>query len=81
MHGWVLFLRAVFSLAYCIACLLVWDWCNLFEFLHEIFQQVKALNDGGEFPSNAEVVIAPPSIFLQTVKDSIRSDIKVSANV
>ncbi|CAM9956737.1 unnamed protein product [Scytosiphon promiscuus] len=39
---------------------------------------VKVLNDGGDFPSNAEVVIAPPSIFLQTVKDTIRSDIKVS---
>ncbi|CAM9789440.1 unnamed protein product, partial [Hapterophycus canaliculatus] len=39
---------------------------------------VKALNEGGEFPSNAEVVIAPPSIFLQTVKDTIRPEIKVS---
>lgn len=38
---------------------------------------MKVLNDGGDFPSNAEVVIAPPSIFLQTVKDTIRSDIKV----
>lgn len=42
-------------------------------------QQVKALNEGGDFPSNAEVVVAPPSIFLQTVKDSIRPDIKASA--
>eukprot|EP00752_Nemacystus_decipiens_P011356 g10090.t1 len=39
---------------------------------------VKVLNEGGDFPSNAEVVVAPPSIFLQTVKDSIRADIKVS---
>ncbi|CAM9511684.1 unnamed protein product [Ectocarpus sp. 12 AP-2014] len=38
---------------------------------------VEVLNDGGEFPDNAEVVVAPPSIFLQTVKDTIRSDIKV----
>lgn len=36
------------------------------------------LNDGGEFPSNAEVVVAPPSLFAQTVKDAIRSDIKAS---
>lgn len=35
------------------------------------------LNDGGEFPDNAEVVVAPPSIFLQTVKETIRPDIKV----
>lgn len=41
-------------------------------------QQVKVLNDGGEFPSNAEVVVAPPSLFAQTVKDAIRSDIKAS---
>lgn len=41
-------------------------------------RQVKVLNDGGDFPSNAEVVVAPPAIFLQTVKDNIRSDIKAS---
>lgn len=35
------------------------------------------LNDGGDFPSNAEVVIAPSSIFVQSVKDTIRPDIKV----
>lgn len=45
------------------------------------FLQVKALNDGGEFPSNAEVVIAPPSIHAQSVKESIRSDIKVKCDV
>ncbi|CAM9801762.1 unnamed protein product [Ectocarpus sp. 6 AP-2014] len=39
---------------------------------------VEVLNEGGEFPDNAEVVVAPPSIFLQTVKDTIRPDIKVS---
>lgn len=35
------------------------------------------LNDGGEFPENAEVVVAPPSIHVQGVKDTIRPDIKV----
>lgn len=39
---------------------------------------VKVLNDGGEFPSNAEVIVAPPSIFAQVVKDTVRSDVKVS---
>ncbi|CAN0079658.1 unnamed protein product [Ascophyllum nodosum] len=39
---------------------------------------VKALNEGGDLPSNAEVVVAPPSIHVQTVKDTIRPDIKVS---
>lgn len=39
--------------------------------------QVKVLNDGGDFPSNAEVVISPPSVFVQSVKDTIRPDIKV----
>ncbi|CAN0089592.1 unnamed protein product [Pylaiella littoralis] len=39
---------------------------------------VKVLNDGGDFPENAEVVVAPSSIYLQTVKDNIRPDIKVS---
>lgn len=39
--------------------------------------QVDVLNDCGDFPSNAEVVVAPPAIFVPTVKDNIRSDIKV----
>lgn len=39
--------------------------------------QVKVLNEGGEFPANAEVVVAPPSIFAQVVKDTLRPDIKV----
>lgn len=41
-------------------------------------EQVNILNDGGEFPSNAEVIVAPPSIFAQVVKDTVRSDVKVN---
>lgn len=42
-----------------------------------IYFQVKVLNDGGEFPANAEVVVSPPAIFVPSVKDTIRPDIKV----
>lgn len=45
--------------------------------MYERYEQVKVLNDGGDFPENAEVVVAPSSIYLQTVKDNIRPDIKV----
>lgn len=38
---------------------------------------MKVLNDGGEFPSNAEVVVAPPSLHAQTVKSTVRDDVKV----
>ncbi|CAM9615628.1 unnamed protein product [Discosporangium mesarthrocarpum] len=39
---------------------------------------VTTLNDGGDFPANAEVVVAPPAIHIPMVMSSIRSDVKVS---
>ena len=40
---------------------------------------VKTLNEGGEFPEEAEVVIAPPAHLLGYVRDNIRKDVAVSA--
>jgi triosephosphate isomerase len=40
---------------------------------------VKLLNEGGTFPSNAEVVCSPPSIFLDYVLANIRPDIIVAS--
>jgi len=39
---------------------------------------VKTLNEGGDFPANAEVVCAPPMLFIDYVKTNIRPDIAVS---
>eukprot|EP01038_Epipyxis_sp_PR26KG_P006903 gene6903-9455_t len=40
---------------------------------------VDFLNNGGEFPSNAEVVIAVPSIHLTSIKAIIRPDVNISS--
>ncbi len=42
---------------------------------------VEALNKAGPFSPNSEVVIAAPSIHLQTLKTTLRPDIAVSAEV
>jgi len=39
---------------------------------------VKLLNEGGAFPSNAEVVVSPPWLFIDYVLANIRADIAVS---
>ncbi|CAM9522651.1 unnamed protein product, partial [Phaeothamnion confervicola] len=43
-----------------------------------VAELVKVLNAGGDFPSNAEVVIAPPAIHAPYVKETVREDIAVS---
>lgn len=40
---------------------------------------VELLNNAGEFPASAEVVIATPSLFLQYCKASFRPDIATAA--
>ena len=42
---------------------------------------VDVLNAAGDFSNNSEVVIAAPSIHLQTLKTILRPDIAVSAEV
>lgn len=39
---------------------------------------VKCLNEGGDLPAEAEVVIAPPAHLLGLVKDTVRKDIGAS---
>lgn len=39
---------------------------------------VKTLNDAGDFPSNAEVVVAPTALHVPSVKSSLRSDVAVA---
>jgi triosephosphate isomerase len=39
---------------------------------------IKELNDGGDFPALAEVVIAPTALHIGSVKSSIRADINVA---
>jgi triosephosphate isomerase len=42
---------------------------------------VEVLNNAGKFSPNSEVVIAAPSIHLQTLKSALRPDIAVAAEV
>jgi triosephosphate isomerase len=44
----------------------------------KVVELVNILNKGGEFPSNCEVIIAPPLLHTGYVIDSIRKDIQVS---
>ncbi len=39
---------------------------------------VAFLNKGGDIPSNAEVVVAPPSLHIGSVSETLRKDIQVS---
>ncbi len=40
---------------------------------------VKILNEGGAFPAEAEVVVAPPAHLLGYVRDNVRKDVAVAA--
>ena len=42
-------------------------------------QLVKTYNDGGDFPKNVEVVVAPTALHISYVQDNMRSDVQVSA--
>jgi len=42
---------------------------------------VTLLNGGGEFPSNAEVVVAPPALHVGSVQGTLRKDIHVAVQV
>lgn len=46
-----------------------------------IRQMADALNRAGHFSANSEVVIAAPSLHLHSLKQQLRSDIAVSAEV
>mmetsp|Transcript_7793 Transcript_7793/g.11867 ORF Transcript_7793/g.11867 Transcript_7793/m.11867 type:complete len:254 (-) Transcript_7793:233-994(-) len=43
-----------------------------------VAELVQTLNNGGDFPANAEVVVAPPFLFIDSVMQTIRPDIAVS---
>jgi len=45
----------------------------------EVAKIIKTLNEGGEYPSNAEVVVAIPSIHLTSALSSFRGDIAVAS--
>ncbi|KAG5175351.1 Triosephosphate isomerase [Tribonema minus] len=44
----------------------------------QVSDLVSTLNKAGDFPSNAEVVIAPTFLHVPMVKDAVRSDVNVS---
>jgi hypothetical protein len=46
-----------------------------------VASMVEVLNKGGPFSPNSEVVIAAPSIHLQTLKTTMRPDVAISSEV
>ena len=47
--------------------------------MEKVKAMVELLNNAGEFPASAEVVIATPSLFLQYCKANFRPDIATAA--
>ena len=45
----------------------------------KVEQLINTLNDGGRFPLESEVVIAVPTLYLQTAKSTFRNDINVAS--